>query len=105
MSVGWPGCGEADTQRAHSCIPLGLPGKRGGSLLSVSAFWYSPGSGFLDSLAPGKHRNPGRDCCWLSGKARVVEIVYEGVGWASKVIIVNLGVNKACGGWEPGGDS
>lgn len=58
-SVGRPGCGEAATQRAHSCIPLGPPGKCGGSLLSVSAFWYSPGSGFLDSLAPGKHSHPG----------------------------------------------
>ena len=74
----WPGYGEAATQRAHSHIPLGPLGKRGGCLPLGSGLWYLPGRGFLDSLVQGSTVPQAEHCSWLRGKARAEEAVFGG---------------------------
>lgn len=92
-SVGWPGCGEAATQRAHSHIPPGPPGKHGGRLPSGSALAFSwewiPG--FLGAWEAQRSRET---LLLAQGQGQSCRSSLWGGCWTSKGIIV-LGGGKA----------
>lgn len=74
-SVGWPGCGEAATQRAHSHIPLGPPHKHAGCLPSGVLSGVLLGVDSWIPCSPGSTVIPGGTA---SGEARPVEQFMEG---------------------------